>query len=334
MAYSITYVKNVSPDLMRELAGDERFVTHAHAPCVVDILHQTFGWEGGAFLVSEGEKTLAYLPCMFINGRLVSMPHFSFGGLVSCCSNRDEIYSEVLPKIHAYFTGTYKAEVPYLLRETQNVGNFVPDNKVISWLDIQGKAIAQVIPAAQTGRARKALENDLTCRQGGMELLDDFYRVYARNMLRLGSPVLPRRLFANILSGYTEGDSKIFCVYKQNAPVGAAFLLSYLGFYENTWFSTLHTYNRFYPGALLHTEMISFALQQGGHTYSFGRSTAGSGVHEFKRRWGTTDTVVYWNYDKPPKMNLRKVGWLANAWKLLPVAVANTLGPLFARKIY
>ena len=124
------------------------------------------------------------------------------------------------------------------------------------------------------------------------------------------------------------------CFYIDDKPVGAGFLMSYAGFFENTWFSTLSNYNHLYPAQLLHHEMIGLAVQEGGHTYSFGRSTAGSGVHEFKRRWNTNETIVYWNYDKPVTSALRKAGFLSQLWKYLPLRIANAVGPLGSGKVY
>jgi hypothetical protein len=334
MAYSIKLVKEVAPELMHELAGDERFVTHAHNPCVVDILSHTFGWEGGAFLVFDNDKPIGYFAGIIIKGHIVSIPHFSYGGLITSNPEKNEIYSEILPKLYEYFSGSVKTDISYLLRDTERVGAYVQDNKVVSWIDISGKSVQQVIPAAQFAKARKAIENGLDCKSGGIELLHDFYHVYSGNMLRLGSPVLPKQLFANILKRYTNGNAKIFCVYKEKAPVGASFVMSYMGFFENTWFSTLQKHNQLYPAQLLHQEMINFSISQGGRTYSFGRSTSGSGVHEFKRRWGTEETVIYWNYDKPLKTNLRKLEFLSKIWKLLPLPFANVIGPLVSGRVY
>ena len=334
MEYTIKLAADISPERMLEFAGDERFVTHAHNPCVVDILNKTFGWKGAAFLVLEDDLPIGYLTAMFINGQIVSMPHFSFGGLVTHRTNRQEIYSAVLPKLFKYFSESNSPDTPYLLRDTKKVGAFVQDNKIISWINILNKTVQQVIPAAQQAKARKAMDNGLICKSGGIELLADFYHVYSRNMLRLGSPVLPKRFFANILNGYTNGFAKVFCVYKGKTPVGVSFLMSYMGFFENTWFSTLQKYNTLFPAQLLHQEMISFAVSNSGRTYSFGRSTAGSGVYEFKRRWGTEDTVVYWNYDKPMKLDIRKAAFLSKIWKAFPLPLANFLGPIISKRIY
>jgi hypothetical protein len=332
--YIIKLVPGISPELMLELAGNECMVTHAHNPCMINILHKTFGWKGGAFLVLANNLPIGYIPAMFVNGHIVSMPHFSFGGLITCHPDKKAIYSEVLPQIHAYFSGMHSGDFRYLIRETGRFGAYIQENKVVSWIKILDKSIEQVIPAAQRSKALKGQLKGLTCKSGGIELLTDFYLVYSRNMLRLGSPVLPKQFFANILNGYSNGSARIFCVYKGNRPVGASFFVSYMGFCENTWFSTLHNYNHLFPAQLLHYEMIKFAISVSGHTYSFGRSTSGSGVHEFKRRWGTEETVVYWNYDKPGGVDLRKAEFMQKIWKLLPLPVANTIGPYFAKIFY
>ena len=334
MEYTIKLVTDISPELMLELAGKERFVTHAHNPCIIDILHETFGWKGGAFLVLANDLSIGYIPVMIVRRCIVSMPHFSFGGLITCRPDRKEIYSAILPQLSNYFSGSNSVDTSYLLRDISRVGDFVQENKVISWINIRDKTLKQAIPAAQLSKANKAMSNGLTCKSGGIELFPDFFHVYSRNMLRLGSPVLRKQLFTNILEGYTNGCARVFCVYKENKPVAASFLMSYSGFFENTWFSTLKNYNHLFPAQLLHYEMIKFSISNSGLTYSFGRSTSGSGVHEFKRRWRTEETIIYWNYDKPVSLDLRKAEFMPKLWKLLPLPLANILGPIAAKRIY
>lgn len=334
MPYSIHPVNDISAELMQQLAGHEQFVTHAHNPCMVGILQRTFGWKGNTFIVAENEIPIACISCMFIGGRIVSMPHFSFGGLLTKVNGRSAMYSEILPRLGEYFTGVIPEKVKFLIRDTDRVGAFANANKVISWIGLQGKLLVEAIPANQLSKAQKALQNGLTCKSGGSELLADFYKVYKRNMHRLGSPVLPYRFFQNILNDYKNGEARIFCVYKEHCAVGASFLLSYAGFFENTWFSTLHSFNHLFPAQLLHQEMIRFSIANGANTYSFGRSTSGSGVHEFKRRWKTNETVVLWNYDKPVKMDVRKAEFLSKIWRFIPLPLTDVIGPFIAGRIY
>ena len=334
MPLSLQPISEIKPELLLQLSGGDRFVTHAHNPCMVQILEKTFGWKGAAFLLLQDQKPVGFFSCMFIHGRVVSMPHFSYGGLLTTDPGRQELFMHLLPQIHKYFHSGSKDQLPYLVRDSSSIGNRVVNTKVISWIDIAGCNPDDVIPATQMAKVRKALKAGLTSKSGGTELLDDFYSVYSRNMLRLGSPVLPIKLFRNILEGYRDGTARVVCVYKDKKPVGAGFLLSFAGFFENTWFSTLSNYNHLYPAQLLHYDMIRIAVHEGGHTYSFGRSTAGSGVHEFKRRWHSNETIVYWNYDKPVTSDLRKARFLSHLWKFLPLRIANALGPLVSGRDY
>ena len=334
MHFSLQPILEIKPEILTRLSGGDRFVTHAHNPCLLQILEKTFGWKGTAFLLLEDQKPIGYFSCMLINGRLVSIPHFSYGGLLTSCPDHKELFDRLLPLIKDYFNGKSKGSLPYLVRDSSRVGNWVTDSKVISWIELAGRNVTDVIPAPQMTKVRKAISAGLTSQSGGTELLADFYSVYSRNMLRLGSPVLPLKLFRNILEGYRDGTARVVCVYTDNKPVGAGFLLSYAGFFENTWFSTLSNYNHLYPAQLLHHEMIVIAINEGGHTYSFGRSSIGSGVHEFKRRWNSNETVMYWNYDKPISSDLRKAGLLSQLWKYLPLRIANALGPLVSGRVY
>lgn len=334
MPYSILPVEGIDVVQLREMAGADRFITHAHNPCVVGILKRTFGWEGSTFVIKQNDIPVGIISLMCINGRLVSMPHFSFGGILTSLADRKALYSAILPLLNSYFTGNRTGDISFLIRDRDKISDYAIDTKVISWLDLSSQSIENIIAGTQMTKAGKASVSGLNVVSGGKELLPDFYSVYSRNMLRLGSPVLPKKLFSNILDGYANGDARIFCVYKDNAPIGAAFLLSFLGFFENTWFSTLQEFNKLFPSQLLHVEMIRFALKQGGHTYSFGRSTSGSGVHEFKRRWKTEETTIFWNYDKPLKLDLRKADFLTRIWRLLPLSVANCLGPVVGKGIY
>lgn len=334
MSYSLEPVEGIEIVQLRELASAERFITHAHNPCLAGILKHTFGWQGGSFIIKQNDAPSGFITCMCVNNRLVSMPHFSFGGIVTSHPDRKAMYSAILPLIHQYFMHNQPGDFTFLVRDCEKISDYANDTKVISWLDLSLRNIENCVPPNQMAKAGKASAAGLNLVSGGMELLSDFYSVYSRNMLRLGSPVLPRKLFSNILNGYRDGNALIFCVYKEEKPIGAAFLMSYMGFFENTWFSTLPEYNRLFPAQLLHVGMIRFSLEQQGHTYSFGRSTSGSGVHEFKRRWKTAETTIFWNYDKPIKLDLRKVEFLTHVWRLLPLPVANWLGPVVGRGIY
>src|SRR5690349_694491 len=54
------------------------------------------------------------------------------------------------------------------------------------------------------GRIRRPQKEGVTARVGGVELLDGFYTVFARNMRDLGTPVYGRSFFAHLFESFSD----------------------------------------------------------------------------------------------------------------------------------
>src|SRR5438034_8885315 len=68
-------------------------------------------------------------------------------------------------------------------------------------------------------------------RSGGEELLDDFYRLLARNMRDLGSPVHGRGVFESFLQALPD-ETRICVVSLAGQPMAAGFLYGFRGVLE------------------------------------------------------------------------------------------------------
>jgi hypothetical protein len=66
----------------------------------------------------------------------------------------------------------------------------LPASEEAAWKGFDNKVRNQI---------RKAEKSNLDAWVDGLELLDDFYAVFARNMRDLGTPVYSRRLFEEVL---------------------------------------------------------------------------------------------------------------------------------------
>ena len=182
---------------------------------------------------------------------------------------------------------------------------------------------------------RESLEIDF----GGEELIDDFYAVYSRNMRDLGTPVYGVSFFGEIISRFSE-DCHIAVVRRNNKPVATGFLLGYQGTLEIPWASTLRAANRYSANMFLYWEILCFAIRNQYNYFDFGRSTVNAGTYNFKKQWGALEKQLYWHYwlqdagDLPminpsnPKYKL-----LISIWKRLPVAIANSIGPLVVKNL-
>lgn len=303
------------------------FYTVAHNPSLGDILFRTFGMENRSLLIYSEDKLLGVFPLCLAGGKLVSMPHFSYGGILVTPETRmQDLYSDVLGNMGN----------KYEIRSFQKISDFYNDEKVASYLELKGSAEEQMksFKSKLRSQIKKGLTNELMVRNGGMDLLEDYYSVYSRNMHEIGSPVLGKDFFINLLKYYEHGSPLVFCVYYNEIPVGASFVLTYLRFAEVCWASTVRKFNFLQTNMVLYWEMIRWSIENEMSIFSFGRSTKGSTTHRFKMQWDTCEKTLFFNYSEQRKMDIKKARIFSKMWQLLPYSVANILGPSIAARIY
>ena len=80
------------------------------------------------------------------------------------------------------------------------------------------------------------------------------------------------------------------------------------------------------------------AVAKGCRAFDFGRSKAGTGAFNFKKNWGFDPQWLEYEYyvpggGKPPEKNPNNPIYarFIKGWKLLPLPVANFLGPFLIR---
>jgi serine/alanine adding enzyme len=182
---------------------------------------------------------------------------------------------------------------------------------------------------------RRTQKGGVTVRFGP-DQLGGFFQVFARHMHELGTPTHHRRLFETIAEVF--GESAWFgCAYHDGQPVACGCALQWAEEVEVTWASALPTAADLRPNVLLYWAFMERAATERLHTFNFGRSTPGSGPHEFKRRWGSRDEPLWW-YDlsarhgaTTPSPEDPALGWGPRLWKRLPLGLATALGPRIVR---
>jgi FemAB-related protein (PEP-CTERM system-associated) len=186
---------------------------------------------------------------------------------------------------------------------------------------------------------RKAQKSNLTLQRGGIELLPEFYRVFARNMRDLGTPVYPPQWFAEILRAFPER-ATITVVRLAARPVAAGLTFRTRGTMEIPWASSVRDVGALCPNHLLYWDILQRAGDEGCTMFDFGRSTPGEGTFKFKEQWGASPVALHWEYpflangeipDSTPKNP--KFQLAIAVWKKLPLIVANGIGPHIVRAI-
>jgi FemAB-related protein (PEP-CTERM system-associated) len=194
-------------------------------------------------------------------------------------------------------------------------------------------------PSKLRSQLRRALKEQLTVRIEGVEILDDFYRVFARNMRDLGTPVYGRRFFETILEAFPK-DARICAVYLGGQPLAAGFLYGFQNTLEIPWASSDRRYNSLSANMLLYSSALDYACREGFEVFDFGRSTPGGGTYRFKEQWGAHPVPLYWYQWSPdgrPVADVSpensKYGLAIKTWKRLPLALTRLIGPSIVRSI-
>ena len=133
-------------------------------------------------------------------------------------------------------------------------------------------------------RVRKAQGAGLTVVSGGLELLDDFYRMWTVRMHELGTPCYPRKLFASIMETFPDM-ATIFLARLHERHDGGPVRLRLRGLGAKLLGAALREYDEIGPNYILNWAAIEHYCHAGMKWFDFGRSTVGSGQHTFKERW-------------------------------------------------
>ena len=307
------------------------------------LIKNTFGHDGH-YLYASGtnNKIKGVLPLIRLKSRLfgdflVSMPYFNYGGAVA---DHPDIESKLMSAANDYASELNASHIEYrddvartdYPARTDKVNMILPlpSCKQVLWEGFTPKLRAQI--------KRPQRENPVV-KHGHVELLEDFYRVFARNMRDLGTPVYGRSFFHHILMTFPE-QSRILTISLGNKPVAAAFLIGYGETLEIPWASTVRAVNHLSINMLMYWEILGFAIENNYSFFDFGRSSKKAGTYQFKKQWGARPIQSYWHYwlstgKTMPSLNPNnpKYRLAIEVWKRLPISVTKLVGPMIVKNL-
>lgn len=313
-----------------------------HHGAIRRVIEASFGQRAHYLAVADEQNQVqGLLPLIEMQSRLfghflVSVPYFNYGGLLAdslaarnlllraAAERAQQLGVEHIEYRHCFddLDLPARSEKVAMLRE-------LPESSDQLWSAIGSKVRAQI---------KKAQAQGLETRIGREDRVEDFYRVFRRNMRDLGTPVYGIELFRNMLKYCAS--SYIAMVYRHGKPVSGGFLLGWRNTLEIPWASTLRSANRFDANMLLYWSVLESAIERGYRVFDFGRSSRDSNTLRFKKQWGARPHDLYWHYWLPqgrplPALNPNnpKFRLMVAAWKRLPVPIASLLGPGIVKNI-
>ncbi|MDJ0941247.1 MAG: FemAB family PEP-CTERM system-associated protein [Woeseiaceae bacterium] len=301
-----------------------------------------FGKECWYLVAEDGDRTVGVAPIVRQQSRLfgdymVSLPFVNYGGILADSGDAEAaIAAEV--EVLAGRTGVSHVE----LRGLAPVANLPgKTNKVAMHLELPADEdeLAKRLGSKLRSQIRRPQRENPEVLTGGIELLDDFYAVFSRNMRDLGTPVYAKSMFADLLTRFPR-DTGIVAVRLGGRSAAAGFLLHHGQRSEVPWASSDRRYNRIGINMLLYWEMLRESLRRGSTLFDFGRSSRDAGTYRFKKQWGAEPVQLHWSYvmrdqEELPELNPEnsRFALAIRAWQRLPVWTTRLLGPPLARNL-
>jgi FemAB-related protein (PEP-CTERM system-associated) len=308
-----------------------------------EVLTASFRVQPFYLIARQDDRIVGVLPAALQASRLfgrfmISLPWLDYGGPLADSPETARVLTERLSAI--------AAEGGCRFVEMRAVRSPLPDltektDKREFLLSLEGgeDGVWESFDARARNQVRKGQKSGLQAVLGGEELLDDFYRIFSRNMRDLGTPVWPRSLFSEIFRVF-KNESQIALVTHENRPIAGALVLHYAGTSAVPSASSYREYRSLCPNNALYWEVIRACIGRGSRLFDFGRSTRGSGTYHFKKQWVREPRPQTWQYrlltiDRLPELNPNNPRFkLAIAvWKRLPLGVANFIGPKIVTKL-
>jgi FemAB-related protein (PEP-CTERM system-associated) len=199
------------------------------------------------------------------------------------------------------------------------------------------EANMKAIPRKQRAMVRKGIEHGLTSTVD--QNVDGLHAIYAESVRNLGTPVFARRYFRVLGEAFRD------CLDVLTVRDGATPVASVMNFY---WRDEVLPYygggtaaaRECYANDFMYWEVMRRAASRGCRLFDYGRSKLGTGAYSFKKNWGFEPAPLQYRFHLAPGAAIPehnpanpKYRLFINAWKRLPLPVANRLGPLIVRGV-
>ena len=205
-------------------------------------------------------------------------------------------------------------------------------------LAVDDEAELLAIPRKQRAEVRRSLGFGLTVDAGsGQRQRDDHHAVYAESVRNLGTPVFPKRLFAEVLDAFGDR-ADILTVRHRGRAVASVLSLYWRGTVYPYWGGGTGEARALRANDRMYHALMCDARARGCTRFDFGRSKTGTGAAAFKRNWGFEGAPLAYakraaDGERPREINPLdpKYRLQVAAWQRLPLSIANRVGPWIAK---
>jgi serine/alanine adding enzyme len=320
------------------------------------VIRNTYGHRP-FFLICRGAEgnpagilPLVRIDSLLFGKRLVSIPFFDIGGILADSPAAESALFEAARNLGRKFrvSRVEIRQASALSAFEDRSGANAPESRnrkvrMLLSLPSSPEELMAGFKSKLRSQIRKPAKEGLWARVGSLELMDDFYAVFVRNMRDLGSPVHSRRLVENVVREFPDRTRIVMVYDRDGSPAACGLVVGFRDVLANPWASALREYSAKSPNMLLYWTMLSHACERGYRVFDFGRSTPGEGTYRFKKQWGAEPVPVHWyslrlrgvsgTEDPQGGYDSGRFDRIIELWKRMPVSWSRRLGPAIRRGI-
>ena len=284
----------------------------------------------------EGILPLAQIKSLFFGNTLISMPFCVYGGTVStnneavaalnkaACDLAEQLGVDALELRNRHASGlTWPTKALYVTFRKE--------------IDSDPEVNMKAIPRKQRAMVRKGIKVGLKSEedQGWQRL----YKVYSESVRNLGTPVLPANYFG-ILREVFGSDCQILMITQKGQDIAGVMCFYFKNEVLPYYGGSISLARSLKANDFMYWELMRQSGEKGIQIFDYGRSKKGTGSYSFKKNWGFVPEPLHYEYylvksDSIPEINPMnpKYQMFINAWKKLPLPVANFIGPLLSKNL-
>ncbi len=194
----------------------------------------------------------------------------------------------------------------------------------------------QAIPRKQRAMVRKGIKNGLS---SVIEAdIERFFALYADNVHRHGTPALPKRYFEALQRAFGSDCEVLVALSDDGRPLSAVLSFYFRNEVLPYYAGDAEAARELAANDFKYWELMRHAAERGATVFDYGRSKQGTGSFAFKKNWGFEPQPLHYEYclykrDAVPQNNPSNAKYklLIEAWRRLPIGVANRIGPWLVR---
>jgi len=193
------------------------------------------------------------------------------------------------------------------------------------------------IPRKQRAMVRKGIEAGLTSVIDSN--IDRIYRAYSESVRNLGTPVFSKKYFQTLKDVFADQCEVLTVEHK------GQLIASVMSFYFKDeiipYYGGGTDLARELKGNdFMYWEVMRRAVEKGIKVFDYGRSKIGTGSYSFKKNWGFIPEPLFYEFylvksASMPNINPLnpKYQFFIAAWKRLPLAVSQYVGPWLSKDL-